>query len=99
MPLDPWSLLLGGWSPCLENNSKMLSFGEKTDLAGEGLVCTGPSNPPFTIFGGTQLAPFSDTAKNTLGEDSFCEPKQCSGNQHQPQYIFAQESNACLVLP
>ena len=28
----------------------------------------------------------------------ICEAKLCSGNQPQPQGIFAQESNACLVL-
>ena len=35
---------------------------------------------------------------NSLLEAAFCEPKLCSGNQPQPQCVFAQESNACLVL-
>jgi len=41
----------------------------------------------------------SDRAKNSLPEATFWEPKLCSGNQPQPQCVFAQENNACLVLP
>ena len=40
----------------------------------------------------------SDRAKNSLPEATFWEPKLCSGKQPQPQGVFAQESNACLVL-
>ena len=35
---------------------------------------------------------------NSLLEAAFCEPKLCSGNQHQAQCVFAQENKACLVL-
>ena len=31
-------------------------------------------------------------------EAAFCEPKLCSWNQSQPQCVFSQENNACLVL-
>ena len=41
---------------------------------------------------------FSATAQNLPLEAAFCEPKLCSWNQSQPQCVFAQESNACLVL-
>ena len=37
-------------------------------------------------------------AQNLPLEAAFCEPKLCSGNKPQPQCVFAQESNACLVL-
>ena len=40
----------------------------------------------------------SDTAQNSLREAAFCETKLYSGKQPQAQCVFAQESNACLVL-
>ena len=44
--------------------------------------------------------PSGDLSNGTksLLEAAFCELKLCSGNQPQPQCVFAQESNACLVL-
>ena len=33
MPLAPWALLLGWWSPQLETNPNVFSFTEKADLA------------------------------------------------------------------
>jgi len=33
-----------------------------------------------------------------LRKAAFWEPKLCSGNQPQPECVFAQETNACLVL-
>ena len=77
---------------------KMFSFGVKADLEGKRLVCTSPSNPPLASSGGTPLKSVSDRAQNSLREAAFCDPKLCSGNQPQPQGIFAQESNACPVL-
>ena len=77
---------------------KMFFLGEKADLEGKRLVCTSPSNPPLASSGGTPLKSVSDRAQNSLREAAFCELKLCSGNQPQPQCVFAQESNACLVL-
>ena len=85
MPLAPWALLLGGWSPWPETHSKRVLLREKGDLAGKGLVCTGPSNPPLTSSGGTPLVAVAATAQNSLREASFCEPKLCLGNQPQAQ--------------
>ena len=42
-------------------------------------------------------AEITQRTNHTLGR-CICEAKLCSGNQPQPQGIFAQESNACLVL-
>ena len=42
--------------------------------------------------------PSSETAQNTLLGAAFCKGKLCSGNETQPHGVFAQESNACLVL-
>ena len=38
------------------------------------------------------------TATNSLWEAAFGKPKLCSGNLPQPQCVFAQEGNTCLVL-
>ena len=67
-------------------------------MAGKGLVCTGPSNPPFATSGRTQLGPNTDIAQTANREAAFCESKLCSGNQPQPQGFFAQESNGCPSL-
>ena len=77
---------------------KVFSLVEKADLAAKGMVCTGPSHPPFASWGGTQIGPISDTAQTVLREDAFCEPKLCSGNQPQPRCGIAQESNGHLIL-
>ena len=98
MPLAPWALLLGGWSPWPETHSKRVLLREKGDLAGKGLVCTGPSNPPLASSGGTPLVAISDRAKNSLPEATFWEPKLCSGKQPQPQGGLAQDRSSCLVL-
>ena len=98
MPLAPWALLLGGWSPWPETHSKRVSFGEKADLAGKGLVCIGPSNPALASSGRIPLVAISTPAQNSLREAAFCDRKLCWGNQLQPQCVFTQESNACLVL-
>ena len=82
----------------LKATPNVASFGKKSALAGKVLVCTGPSNPPFASSGGTQIGPISDSAQTALREAAFCQSKLCSGNQPQPQGVFAQESNACLVL-
>ena len=76
----------------------IFSFAGKADLAGKGLVCTGPSNPPFASSGGTQIGPISDSAQTALREAAFCQSKLCSAKQPQPQCGFAQESNGCLIL-
>ena len=89
---------LAGGLRGLKPTPNVFSFGEKADLAGKGLVCTGPSYPPLASSGGTPLVAISDRAKNSLPEATFWEPKLCSGKQPQPQGVFAQESNACLVL-
>ena len=83
----------------MKQTPNMLSFREKADWAGKGLVCTGPSNLPFAISGGTQLGPNSDTAHTAFQEAAYWELKLCSGNQPQPQCVFAQESSACVFLP
>jgi len=77
----------------------VFSNGEKADVAGERLVYTGPSNPHMASSGGT--APNGDLrmATNSLWEAAFGKPKLCLGNLPQPQCVFAQENNACLVLP
>ena len=98
MPLAPWALLLGGWSPWPETHSKRVLLREKGDLAGKGLVCTGPSNPALASSGRIPLVAISTPAQNSLREAAFCDRKLCSGNQLQPQCVFTQESNACLVL-
>ena len=78
--------------------ANVFSFEEKADLAGKGLVCIGPSNPALASSGRIPLLAISDTAQNSLREAAFCDRKLCSGNQLQPQCVFTQESNACLVL-
>ena len=98
MPLAPWALLLGGCSPWPETHSKRVLLREKGDLAGKGLVCTGPSNPALASSGRIPLLAISTPAQNSLREAAFCDRKLCSGNQLQPQCVFTQESNACLVL-
>ena len=50
----------------LKPTPNMFSFMEKADVAGKGLVCTGPSNPTLASSGGTQLGPISATAQNSL---------------------------------
>ena len=67
-------------------------------MAGKDLVCPGPSHPHSASSGGTSRVAVSATAQNSFQEAAVCEPKVSSGNQPQPQCIFAQESNACLVL-
>ena len=98
MPLAPWPCCLVGALRGQKPTPNMFSFGEVADLAGEGLVCTGPSNPPLASSGGTPLVAVSAAAQNSLREAAFGKPKLCSGNKPQPQCVFAQESNACLVL-
>ena len=85
VPLAPWALLLGGWSPWPETHSKRVLLREKGDLAGKGLVCTGPSNPALASSGGIPLVAISDTAQNSLREAAFCETKLYSGKQPQAQ--------------
>ena len=98
MPLAPWPCCLVGALRGQKPTPNMFSFGEMADLAGEGLVCTGPSNPPLASSGGTPLVAVSAAAQNSLREAAFCETKLYSGKQPQAQGGFAQESNACLVL-
>ena len=57
-----------------------------------------PQQPNLSQLGRDPArADLSNGTKLAL-EAAFCEPKLCSGNQPQPQCVFAQESNACLVL-
>ena len=84
MPLAPWALLLGGWSPWPETHSKRVLLREKGDLAGKGLVCTGPSNPPLASSGGTPLVAVSAAAQNSFREAAFGKPKLCSGTNLSP---------------
>jgi len=89
---------LGGGLHSLKCTPNVASFREKADLAGKGLVCTGPYNSALASSGGNQLVAISAMSQNWLRNAAFWEPKLCSGNQPQPQCVFAQESNACLVL-
>ena len=52
----------------LKLTPNVFSFREKADLAGKGLVFTGPCHPPFASYGGNQLGPISDTAKPRFGK-------------------------------
>ena len=76
----------------------VFSNGEKADVAGESLVYTGPSNPHLASSGGTPPNGDLRMATNSLWEAAFGKPKLCLGNLPQPQCLFAQEGNTCLVL-
>ena len=89
---------MAGGLHSLKCTPNVASFREKADLAGKGLVCTGPYNSALASSGGNQLVAISAMSQNWLRNAAFWEPKLCSGNQPQPQCAFAQESNACLVL-
>ena len=82
----------------LKHTPNVFSFGEKADVAGKGLFCTVPSNPPLANFGETHLGPISATAQNSLQEAEIFEPQIFLGNKPQRQCVFALESNSCLVL-
>ena len=57
-----------------------------------------PQPPTLSQLGKDPPVPVSSMAQNSLREAAFSEPKLCSGNQPQPQCVFAQEGNTCLVL-
>ena len=98
LPLALWALLMFWLSPELETNSKRVLLRGEGGFAWKGLVCTGPSHPPRGRYGGTQLGPISETAEISLLGAAFCKGKLCSGSTPQSQFVFAQESNACLFL-
>ena len=58
-----------------------------------------PQQPTLSQLRRDPLLAVSATAQNPPREAEFCKPKVSSGNQPQPQCVFAQENNACLVLP
>ena len=68
----------------LKPTPNMFSFMEKADVAGKGLVCTGPSNPPLASSGGTPLVAVSAAAQNSFREAAFGKPKLCSGTNLSP---------------
>ena len=76
----------------------MFSFGEKADVAGKGLVCTGPSHLPFAISGGTPPNDLLSNVINLASGSCILRTSTVLGNQPQPQCVFAQESKACVVL-
>ena len=57
-----------------------------------------PQQPTLSQLRRDPLLAVSATAQNPPREAEFCKPKVSSGNQPQPQCVFAQENNACLVL-
>ena len=98
MPNAPWALVLCWWSQELESNSKRaLLWGE----CGRGLKrpCVHwPKHPTFRQLG--RDAPRAHLRKGTklVSAAAFTRVKLSSGNQAQPQCLFAQESSTFWIL-
>ncbi len=99
LPTAPLALVLCWWSLEMETNSKCAL------LCGEGgwgqkRPCVhGPHHPTFCQLGRNPLGPISEKEQNYLLGAAFARVKLSSGNQAQPQCVFAQESSAFWFLP
>ena len=91
-------MLHGGWSPQPETHSKHVLLHGEGRCGWKRPCLHRPQQPNLSQLGRDPArADLSNGTKLAL-EAAFCEPKLCSGNKPQPQCVFAQESNACLVL-
>ena len=98
LPSAPCAPVLCWWSSELDINSKhALLQGE----GGWGLIrpCVHwPQHPILRQLGREPPGPISVTAQNWLLGAAFSKVKLSSGNQAQPQCLFAQESSAFWFL-
>ncbi len=57
-----------------------------------------PRQPTLSQLGSDPPRSYLSNGKKLAYRSCIFQRETCSGNQPQPQCIFAQESNACLVL-
>ena len=68
------------------------SCGEKADVAGKGLVCKGPSNPPLASSGGTPYRRSQQRHKTRLGKLNSANLKCPQGTNLSPNAFLLRKT-------
>ena len=68
------------------------SCGEKADVAGKGLVCKGPSNPPLASSGGTPYWRSQQRHKTRLGKLNSANLKCPQGTNLSPNAFLLRKT-------
>ena len=75
------------------------SCGEKADVAGKGLVCKGPSNPPLASSGGTPYWRSQQRHKTRLGKLNSANLKCPQGTNLSPNAFLLRKTTLAYFSP